>query len=154
MKTDVTGQRSNGPSGEKPDRANPFGGPEPAEQSPEFRSESRPRWWRGLTPVSGLLVIAGLLVLAHLFTIFAGWREHTTFLSLTATDGNDSTARGVALGTAYIVTYLATAIAAPMLAITALLLEVMRRVPQKCRTLAKPLGFNQSAGTVRQGPGV
>lgn len=154
MKTDGTGQLSNGPSAEKPDRANPAGEPERAGQSPAFRAESRPRWRRGLTPVSGLLVIAGLLVLAHLFTRLAGWREHTTFLSLTPTDANDSTARVAALGAAYLVTYLATAIAAPILAIAALLLKILGKVSTKYLRLADPLRLNQSAGIVRQGPGV
>jgi hypothetical protein len=95
-----------------------------------------------------------LFVLAHLFTRLAGWREHTTFLSLTPTDTNDSTARAVALGTAYIVTYLATVIATPMLAIAALLLKILGKVPRKYLRLADSLRLNQSAGTVRQGPGV
>jgi len=154
MKTDVPGQRSNGPSTEKPGKANPTGEPERAKQRPAFRAATRPRWWRGLTPVSGLLVIAGLLVLAHLFTRLGGWREHTTFLSLTPTDANDSTARVVTLGTAYIVTYLATAIVAPMLAIAALLLELLRKVSTKYLRLADPLRLNQSASIFRQGPGV
>ncbi|HAV62427.1 MAG TPA: hypothetical protein DCY13_08700 [Verrucomicrobiales bacterium] len=75
-------------------------------------------WWKHLSPATTLISIAALLWLAFAAMTLAGWREHTTFLSLTPTsvDGADD---GTTLGISYVVSYLLATIVAPVLALAA-----------------------------------
>lgn len=72
--------------------------------------------------VAWALVLVALAVALH----WAGWREHTTFLSGTAA-GEFSLGETVSRGTAYLAAYMAAVVVAPILLLAALILRGLER---------------------------
>jgi hypothetical protein len=78
---------------------------------------------------SPLGFMARALLLAVLFGVceLAGWREHTTFISGTATSIGTGVNSSVTLGLIYMFAYFGFVLAAPILIIAALLVFVGRK---------------------------
>jgi len=74
--------------------------------------------------------VARALLLAALFAVceIAGWREHTTFVSGTATSVDSAVGTSVVLGLTYMLAYFGFVLAAPVLVIAALVLSAILRV--------------------------
>ncbi len=73
---------------------------------------------RTFTPV-GFLCWAGLLVFLYGVCEFAGWREHTTFLTGTAASETDSLQMSGQRGVIYMMTYFGFVLVAPILVLAA-----------------------------------
>lgn len=80
--------------------------------------------------LSPLGFVARALLLAVLFGIceFAGWREHTTFISGTAASADAGINSSVTFGLIYLLAYFGFVLVAPILMISAVLLVAFRRI--------------------------
>lgn len=64
-----------------------------------------------------MLTVAGVLLVLYLGVELLGWRQHTTFLSLTPSDTVSHSGDNAFAGTVYIALYIGTTVAAPILVI-------------------------------------
>jgi len=83
-------------------------------------------WNAGLSP-GGLLVRAALITMFFAACHFAGWREHTTFLSGTPASGGGSVITSALLGVVYMAGYFGFVLLAPILVLAAGLLFAFER---------------------------
>lgn len=90
-------------------------------------NETRRFRWRRLGPASMLITIAMFIALTFVAASLAGWREHTTFLSLTPASTGEAPDSGAGLGAAYIESYLLVTIVAPVLVLAAGLCALFQR---------------------------
>ncbi len=90
-----------------------------------------------------LLSASGFISRALLFTIlfalceFAGWREHTTFISGTTTSVDMDSSSSVTLGVIYILAYFGFVLVAPALFLAATILVLWQRYSPRT-SLGKP----------------
>ena len=84
-------------------------------------------WKAGFTP-GGLLVRAALIAVFFAACHFAGWREHTTFLSGTAASAGGSVNTSALLGVVYMAGYFGFVLLAPILTLAAGLLFALERL--------------------------
>ena len=84
-------------------------------------------WNAGLTP-AGLLVRAALIVVFFAVCHWAGWREHTTFLSGTPASVGGSVNTSAVLGVVYMAGYFGVVLLAPILTLAAGLLFAFDRL--------------------------
>lgn len=75
----------------------------------------------------GFLTRALLLIFIFGICELAGWREHTTFISGTATSTEAGMSSSVTRGLVYMLAYFGVVLAAPVLIIAAFLIFVWRR---------------------------
>lgn len=64
---------------------------------------------------SGFISWAVLILIFFLICHVSCWREHTTFISGTAAEANETAASSAALGMVYLVSYFAFVLVAPIL---------------------------------------
>ena len=95
------------------------------------------RNWLGLTP-GGFLVRAALVAVFFAACHFAGWREHTTFLSGTPASAGGSANTSVVLGVVYMAGYFGFVLLAPILVLAAGLLFAFERLASRRSESRKP----------------
>lgn len=88
----------------------------------------RQQWWRQLSPATALMFIAALLALTFAFVAIAGWRDHTTFLSLTPSATGETSDRSIVQGAAYISSFLLVTIVVPVLFLAAGFCALFKRL--------------------------
>ena len=111
-------------------------------------------WKSGLTP-GGFLVRATLIVVFFVACHLAGWREHTTFLSGTATSADGSVNASILLGVVYMAAYFGLVLLAPILALAAGLLFAFERLASRRADLRIDQRRSEDFGTandVASGP--
>ena len=87
-------------------------------------------WNAELTP-GGLLVRAALIALFFVVCHFAGWREHTSFLSGTPASVGESVNTSAVLGVVYMAGYFGLVLLAPILALAAGLLFAFEKLASR-----------------------
>jgi hypothetical protein len=84
-------------------------------------------WNAGLTP-GGLLMRAALIAVFFAVCHFAGWREHTSFLSGTPASVGASVNTSAVLGVVYMAGYFGLVLLAPIFTLAAGLLFALERL--------------------------
>ena len=85
----------------------------------------------GFTP-AGFLVRAALVAVFFAVCHFAGWREHTTFLSGTPASADAGLNASAVLGVVYMAGYFGFVLLTPILVIAAGILLVLDRWMERC----------------------
>lgn len=85
------------------------------------------RSWHWILSPGSFLAGAAVCALAFAVVAFAGWREHTTFLSGTAITVQSEYASSVLLGILYMLAYFCAVLIAPILVLGAGILALLSR---------------------------